>query len=205
MGGNRIGVHQYHNITSVSALETLDQVTLEVSEPILIRGVWVDQGVGARVVSMSRDGMETDGISVWGQVQSSCSRDWQRRQCNRVGQGGSNGFLETAGRIPGGFPSIIVALLNLIRRTWVGEDGGVSYEPIRQLSSRDEGGDGDGEEEGGEIFPVSSRLWWMRAQSCCAMNSAMNARGMTYVEGEQQGNGDVGKVVVRRHVRTGGQ
>ena len=69
--------------------------------------------------------------------------------------------------------------LILTGRTWGREEGGVSYEPIRQFSSRDNvWGDNDGE-DGEERFLVSSRLWCMRAQSCCAKYSAMNPRGMT--------------------------
>ena len=64
MERKRIGVPQYCNITPISALETPDQVTLEAVRPILVRGVWVDGGVGARVVSMSQNGVETDGASV---------------------------------------------------------------------------------------------------------------------------------------------
>ena len=66
MERKRIGVPQYRNITPISVLETPDQVTLEVVRPILVRGVWVDGGVGARVVSMSQCGVETDGASVLG-------------------------------------------------------------------------------------------------------------------------------------------
>ena len=65
--------------------------------------------------------------------------------------------------------STTVLLLSLTGRTWDREDSGVSYELIRQLSSKDEeggGGEDDGE-DGGERFPVSLRLWWMRAQSFC--------------------------------------
>ena len=72
-----------------------------------------------------------------------------------------------------------MALLSLTGRTGVREDSRVSYELIRQFSSGDEGGEGNSEEEGGERFLVSSRLWQMRAQSYCAMNSAMNTNRMT--------------------------
>ena len=77
--------------------------------------------------------------------------------------------------------STTILLLSLTGRTWDGEDGGVSYELIRQLSSKDEeggGGEDDGEDRG-ERFPVSLRLWWMRAQSLCANYSVMNPRGKT--------------------------
>ena len=84
-----------------------------------------------------------------------------------------------AERVLDGFPPISMTLLSLTRRTGVREDSRVSYEPTRWFSSGDKRGDGDGKEEGGERFLVSSRLWWMRAQSCCTMNSTMNARGMT--------------------------
>ena len=78
-----------------------------------------------------------------------------------------------------GIPLVKVVLLSLIGRTGVREVGRVSYELIRQCSSRDEGGEDNSEEEGGGISLVSSRLWWTRAQSCCIIYSAMNARGMT--------------------------
>ena len=43
----------------------------------------------------------------------------------------------------------------------------------------EEGGGGEGEGEGGVISSSVLRLWWMKFQSCCAMYSAMIARGMT--------------------------
>ena len=42
-------------------------------------------------------------------------------------------------RVLDGFPPISVALLSLTRRTGVGEDSGVSYEPTRWFSSGDKG------------------------------------------------------------------
>ena len=91
------------------------------------------------------------GHLYWGQVWSSCSRDQQRRQHSRVGQGGGpDGFLGTTGRVSSRFPSICVALLILTWRTWVGEDGRVSYKLIRWFSSRDEKGGGDNDGEGRE-------------------------------------------------------
>ena len=46
-------------------------------------------------------------------------------------------------------------------------------------SEDDKGSGGDDGEEGGARSLASSRLWRMRAQSCCAIHSAMNARGIT--------------------------
>ena len=73
------------------------------------------------------------------------------------------------------FPLSII----LTRSAGDGEGNGVAYAEIGQLSSEDEeGGGGEGEEEGGKRFSPSI-LWWMSPQSCCAMYSAINARGIT--------------------------
>ena len=60
-----------------------------------------------------------------------------------------------------------------------GEGDGVAYTEIGLFSPKDEeGGGGNGEEEGGKRSSASM-LWWTRPQSCWAMYSAMNARGIT--------------------------
>ena len=59
------------------------------------------------------------------------------------------------------------------------EGNGVSYAETGPSSSEDkEGGGGDDREEGGERSSVSM-LCQINSQSCCAMYSAINARGMT--------------------------
>ena len=60
-----------------------------------------------------------------------------------------------------------------------GEGDSVAYAETGPFSSKDkEGGGGDGEEEGGERSSFSM-LWWMNPQSCCAMYSVMNTKGIT--------------------------
>ena len=59
------------------------------------------------------------------------------------------------------------------------EGDGVAYAETVPFSSEDEEGNGgDSEEEGGERSSALM-LWWMSPQSCCAMYSAMNTRGIT--------------------------
>ena len=59
------------------------------------------------------------------------------------------------------------------------EGNGVAYAETGLSSSEDEeGGGGNGEEEGGERSSVLM-LCQINSQSCCAMYSAINARGMT--------------------------
>ena len=73
------------------------------------------------------------------------------------------------------FPLLII----LTGRIGDGEGNRVAYAEIELSSSEDEeDGGGDGEEEGGERSSPSM-LWQMSPQSCCAMYSAMNARGIT--------------------------
>ena len=122
MGGKRIGVHQYCNITPVSALGTPNQVTQRLLGHSSSEESRSTGELGQELFPCPRVQQRQMGHLYWGQVQSSCSSD---------------------------------------------------------RSSRDKGGDGNSEEEGGERFPVSSRLWQMRAQSYCTMNSTMNAKGMT--------------------------
>ena len=97
VGRKRIGVHQYHNITPVSALETLDQVhNSEAVRSILIRGVCVDTGVQARVISMSRSWTKTDGTSVLGTgpelmfkglTKETLQQGWARRRARLIPKG----------------------------------------------------------------------------------------------------------------------
>ena len=104
-----------------------------------------------------------------GQSPRACSTDWQIRQ----GRGLTG--LQRGQELPSCcFPFII-----LTRRTGDGEDDGIAYAETEFPSSEDEEGGGNGEEEGGKRSSTFLKLWWMKAQSCCAMYSTMNARGMT--------------------------
>ena len=114
-------------------------------------------------------------VGVWGnsgQSPSECSKDRQMRQ--------ENGVETLPGEVRGVSSSCCFPLsIILTRSIGDGEGNGVAYAEIGQLSSEDkEGGCGIDEEEGGERSS-SSILWQMSPQSCCAMYSAMNTRGIT--------------------------
>ena len=105
------------------------------------------------------------------------SREWFSKQQIKQGReaigstGGARGVSSLC------FPLSII----LTRSTGDREVDGVAYAATELISSSvvEEGGGSEGEEEGGEIASSVSRLWWMRAQSCCIRYSAMIARGMT--------------------------
>ena len=114
-------------------------------------------------------------IGIWensGQSPSECSRDWQMRQEKGVetSPGGVRGVSSSCC-----FPFSII----LTGSTGDREGDRVAYAEIELSSSGEEvGGGGNSKEEGRERFS-SSMLWRMSPQSCCAMYSAMNARGIT--------------------------
>ena len=105
------------------------------------------------------------------------SREWfLKRQIKQGREGiGSSGGVR-------GVSSLCFPLSRFLTgSTGDGEIDRVAYAATELLSSLvvKEGGGGKGEEEGGVISSSFSRLWWTRAQSCCARYSAMIARGIT--------------------------
>ena len=115
----------------------------------------------------------TEGIWVKsGQSPRACSMDRQTRQGNGVEvlPGGVKGVSSSHC-----FPLSII----LTGSIGDGEGDGVAYVETGPFASEDkEGGGRDGEEEGGKRS-FSLMLWQMSPQSCCAMYSAINARGIT--------------------------